>query len=86
MRFVHLTSPGRLEFNWLWAPTWVGMNNQLKGQLERDLGEAVRVAGMPATEENLDQIHEVLLDLLVERYPEVPGLRDYLDGIKFVRP
>lgn len=83
MRLVHLTSPGRLELNFLWLPTWLGINKEVKDLIERELKP--RVIGMSATEESLDAINEQVLDLLVSHYPSINGLRDYLDGLKFVK-
>lgn len=82
MRFVHLTEPGRLELNYLWLPTWLGINGAAKDAIEKKINESV--VGLPATEENLDLINEKVIDTLLETYPIV-GLRDYLEGIKFVQ-
>jgi hypothetical protein len=82
MRLVLLTSPGVLELNYMWLPTWLGMNAATKAAVESELKS--KVAGLPATEDNLDTINDALLELLTERFP-IAGLRDYLDGLKFVR-
>lgn len=83
MRLVHLTSPGRLELNFMWLPTWLGINKEAKESIEGALRS--KVAGTPATEEHLDEINEEVLELLATRYSSIEGLRDYLDGLKFVR-
>lgn len=83
MRFVHLTSPGKLELNSMWLPTWLGLNAAAAKAVMVKLNS--KVAGLPATEENLDKINEMVIEVLAEEYPAVEGLRDYLDGLKFVR-
>lgn len=82
MNFVVATETGVIELNFLWLPTWLGMNpelcKELQGVLEkefvsRDLNEAVLFEASTRT-----------IDFLCERFSEIEGLRDYLDGIKFV--
>lgn len=82
MRFIHLTEPGRLELNFLWLPTWLGINGAVKDSIEKKINDSV--VGLPATDENLDRINDQVIALLVETYPIV-GLIDYLEGIKFVQ-
>lgn len=78
-----MTMTGRLEVNYLWLPTWLGINSTVLRKLEELLSS--QIVGMQATEENLDQINDLVLDTLVEEHKEVIGLRDYLDGLKFVQ-
>ena len=82
MRLIHLTKPGHLEVNFMWLPTWLGINRAVKDVLEQDLNS--KVVGIPATEENLDAINEMVLESLLQKYP-ITGLRDYLEGLKFVQ-
>jgi hypothetical protein len=83
MRFVHLTAPGTLGLNAMWLPTWIGINKQALEAIEKTLNS--KVAGMPATEENLETINDAVIEVLVDKYPTITGLRDYLDGLKFVQ-
>ncbi len=81
MRAVVLTDPGVLELNWAWLPTWIGMNGRLKQEIEKELEP--KIVGLPLTEQSLDHINDMVLDLLEKRCP-LKGLRDYLDGLKFL--
>lgn len=83
MRLVHLTAPGQLELNFMWMPTWLGINKAAKEAIEAELKS--KVAGLPATDENLDAINDMVLEVLALKYDRVEGLRDYLDGLKFVK-
>jgi hypothetical protein len=83
MRAVVRTAKGILELNYMWHPTWIGMNSMIKAKLEREL--KAKVEGMEMSDENLDAINEMVLDHLEELNPTVDGLRDYLDGLKFVK-
>lgn len=78
MRFVQFTD-GVLELNFMWLPTWLGMNAKFKRELEKELADKFR----GRTTAEMDAIHEEVIDYIIEKYP-LPGLRDYLDGIKFV--
>ena len=82
MRTILRTRTGVLELNWTWLPTWVGMNTQLKKAIETELSDKVK--GKPMTEAVLDEINDMVIDLLERKVPHVTGLRDYLDGLKFV--
>jgi len=82
MRFVTITAPGRLELNYMWLPTWLGMNREMNEALDRHL--RTKVIGMEITEDNLDAINELVIDGVLLKYP-IEGLRDYLDGLKFVK-
>jgi hypothetical protein len=80
MRFVLLEDNGVLTLNFMWLPTWIGMNASLKKEIEKALSE--KFVGRPSTD--LDAMHEEVIDFLVTKFPHA-GLRDYLDGIKFVQ-
>ena len=82
MRLVHLTAPGRLELNFMWMPTWLGINKDAKEIIEGELRS--KVVGMGTTEDELDVINDMVMEVLMTKYP-IEGLRDYLDGLKFVR-
>lgn len=85
MRFVHLTTPGRLELNYMWLPTWLGINAVALKAVNEALESRVKSEGIIATEEALDDLSDLVIDILVEKYGSThAGLRDYLDGIKFV--
>lgn len=82
MRFVERTAPGQLGLNYMWLPTWIGMNAALVAEIETEIAPAI--LGKPINEETLDLAHTAVLDVLVKRFPEQSGLFDYLDGIKYV--
>lgn len=82
MRAIIRTREGVLELNWMWLPTWVGMNAQLKKAIESELADSVK--GKPMTEPVLDEINEMVIDILERKSPHVTGLREYLDGLKFI--
>jgi len=83
MRLVVSPEPGIVELAYTWLPTWIGLNTALKQKLEDKLQrEAI---GMPMTDENMQALHDKVMDFFVEEFPEIIGLRDYLDGLKFVR-
>lgn len=82
MRFVERTAPGQLSLNYMWLPTWVGMNSALVAEIEAKISPAI--VGRTIDEETLQLAHEAVLDALAEKFPEQAGLFDYLDGIKYV--
>ena len=82
MRIVHRTEPGVVELNWMWLPSWIGMNQQLTREINEELGK--HVIGRHLTDEVLDDISDLIVGYLERRFPHLEGLRDYLDGLKFV--
>lgn len=82
MRFVDRTAPGKLELNYMWLPTWVGMNESLIRDIEQELSKTI--IGRDLTESLLDEAHQSVLQILVGRYPQIGGLFEYLDGVKFI--
>lgn len=82
MRLVVATDPGVLELNWMWLPTWLGHNMPLRQQMEKELSKLVQ--GRPMTDAFLDEVHQLVVDFLCKSFPDLVGLRDYLDSIKFV--
>lgn len=83
MRAVVVTHPGVLELNWMWLPTWIGSNAQLQKKLSKELDG--KFIGRPLTEAELDEINDEVIGYLVEEYPLIEGLGDYLDGLKYVK-
>jgi hypothetical protein len=81
MRAVVATRPGVLELNFMWLPTFIGMNSAMATELQAHLKE--KLVGVELTEQVLDFAHDQVLDFLAQRFP-VEGLRDYLDALKFV--
>ena len=82
MRLVTVTG-NVVELNYMWLPTWIGQNAQLKRDLEKYMRPLVE--GRELTDVTLQDVDELILGYLEEKYPYVEGLRDYLDGLKFVR-
>lgn len=82
MLLVVAAEAGVLELNYSWLPTWIGINTPLKQELEDAI--AKRLLGKPMSEESLQEAHIMVLDFFTEKFPSHEGLRDYLDGLKFV--
>jgi hypothetical protein len=80
MRFI-LQADRSVELNYMWLPTWLGHNHSFKKDLEQKLGP--KLVGRELTEEVLDEANQMVIDYICEAN-SIPGLRDYLDGIKFV--
>jgi hypothetical protein len=82
MRLVDRTGPGVLGLNYMWLPTFVGMNTQLIKEIEDAISEGI--IGKPLDEGTLDAAHLAVIDFLEKKFPHLKGLFDYLDGVKFV--
>lgn len=82
MRFIERTGPGKLELNYMWLPSWVGMNEALIREIEELL--SATIVGQDITEETLELAHQAVLEIIVNKFPAITGLFAYLDGIKFV--
>lgn len=82
MRAIVVVGPGEIELNYTFLPTFIGMNAILKKELEDELRPLIE--GQPWTEAYLDQAHEYVLDFLEKRFSSIHGLREFLDGLKYV--
>lgn len=82
MRLVLKTGPGEVQLNWSFLPTFIGANTALKTEVEKVLGP--RLVGEPLDEATLDMAHDAVLEMLVEKFKELEGLREYLDALKYV--
>lgn len=82
MKLIVATGPGVVELNFMWLPTWLGLNNIMKAEIEQKISPLL--VGKDLTEELLDEAHEAVIDFLEEKNPAIKGLREYLDGLKFV--
>lgn len=83
MRVVVVTDPGVLELNFMWLPTWIGINGELKKEIEGALSDML--VGKAMTTPVLDEANDLVIQYLVKKFHNVVGLSDYLDGLKFVQ-
>jgi hypothetical protein len=81
MRLVVMPEPGVTELAWMWMPTFIGLNNMLKKEIEVEISKWL--VGKLATDDVLDAAHDKVIEIVCEKFP-LPGLRDYLDALKFV--
>lgn len=74
--------PGITQLNFMWLPTWLGMNGPFQADLKAKLGE--KFVGMPVNDETLAIMSAAVLDAIVDKYPGVTGLRQYLEALEHV--
>jgi hypothetical protein len=79
---IQRTEVGHIELNWSWLPTWIGMNTALLREIEAAVSPMV--VGRALTDDLLEEIHQLVIDFLKQKYVNISGIDDYLDGLKFV--
>jgi hypothetical protein len=84
MRLIVATEPGTVELNYMWLPTWIGMNSVLKKEIEDAVSPML--VGKELSDEVLEAASEKVMDFLEVKFSGLSGLRDYLDALKFVGP
>ena len=82
MRLVVQTDPGVLELNYTWLPTWIGINNAFKNEMEKKL--KAEIVGLTLDERGLEKAHRLVIDYICEKNPGIKGLYEYLDAMKYV--
>ena len=82
MRLVVQTDPGVLELNYTWLPTWLGINNAFKQEMEKHLKS--QVVGLTFDERGLEKAHRLVIDYICEKNKGISGLYEYLDALKYV--
>lgn len=81
MLTVVKTGEGVIELNYMWLPTWLGMNTGVSKPLEDAL--RMKWVGAQLTNEVLYTIHLEVIAYLVGHY-RIPGLEQYLRAIEMV--
>ena len=81
MRLVAKTGPGTVDISYMWLPTFLGLNSHLMEILQTKVGPLL--IGKELTDAVLDEAHEQVINVICEMHP-LPGLREYLDALKFV--
>ncbi len=84
MRLIVQTDYGKTELNYTWLPTWIGMNTALKNELEKAVSD--KIVGKVMSEEVLDEAHDLIVKWFADKFPNLVGLADYLDALKYVTP
>lgn len=82
MRAVVATESGVLEVNWMWLPTFLGMNATLKAELEKEL--ASKIQGRQLNDSTLDAAHSLVVTFLEKKFSAIHGMDNYLDGLKYI--
>lgn len=82
MRLIVATGPETVELNYMWLPTFLGVDTSLKQHIEEEVSPLL--VGKDMSDETLDAAHEAVIDIIEKKYPGLEGLRDYLDAVKFV--
>lgn len=82
MRLVDRTSPGTLGLSYMWLPTFIGMNSSLVAEIDTAVAEAC--VGLDLNETTLDLAERAAHQFLEKRFPNIPGLFEYIDGLKYV--
>ena len=82
MKIIHRTAPGVVGLNYMWLPTFVGMNTALVREIEEHV--APLLVGKELTDEVLDVASDAALEFLGKKFPSVSGIYEYLEGLKYV--
>jgi hypothetical protein len=82
MRFIHVDG-NAVEVNYMFLPTFLGLNSALLQEMEGQI--APLLVGKEATDDVLDAANDAVLDFIEKRFPDIEGLRDYLDAVKFIQ-
>ena len=83
MRFVVRTQPGHIELNYMWLPTFIGMNEHLIREIEGRLGPHLK--DQTLDDDLLNRAHNLVVDYVSRKFQHVAGLREYLDDIANVK-
>ena len=70
------------EVQWMWLPTFIGQNVALMKELELELNKTFQKR--LATEATLNAVHVQIISWLDKKL-HIPGLVEYLEGIKYVQ-
>jgi len=75
---------GVVEVNYMWLPSWIGLNTQLLADVGKHMqGKA---QGKVLNEDTMKALHMEVVEYLCARFPTVEGLYEYLNGLRAVSP
>jgi len=83
MRAVQVSKDGAIELNWMFLPTFIGQNYAVLKQLG-EFWEKAYPKGILFSDDELDELSDLTLVWLSERFPAITGLLPYLQAIKHV--
>lgn len=89
MRLVNVTGDGEVGLAYMHMPHWIAINTALLDELSGEMHEEIaRLAatGTPVStnDAGLDKLHDMVVVWFEKKFPNLPGLRDYLDAVKFL--
>ena len=82
MRTVVRVDKGVLEVNYMWLPSWIGMNSVLIKEIAEAMQE--KSVGKEFSEDLLDELDTEVINFLMKRFPNIKGLGGYLVGLRGV--
>ena len=79
MRAVAHVDQGVVEVNYMWLPTWIGLNSNLLTEIGKHMQD--KAVGKELNDDTLNELHDAVVDFLCEKHPGIDGLKDHLDGL-----
>jgi len=70
-----------LELNYMWLPTFIGMNTELKKEIEKEI--APTVEGKDINDDLLIEVDAHIIKILLNKFP-IDGLAAYLSALTYV--
>lgn len=77
MRLVDLLD-NAVELRWSWLPYWLGANQRLRVEVERELRDIALLNGLTTSDEDLDALSRKACHLIQSRFPSFVGLEEAL--------
>jgi hypothetical protein len=82
VRTIVRVDKGVLEVNYMWLPSWIGMNSVLLKELAEHMQK--KSVGREFNDDLLDELDTEAIRFLMERFPSIKGLGGYLMGLRGV--
>ena len=85
---------GKWEVAWMWLPHFLAADRELHKYVDKQMTEKFRGSMLqgdvysqypPSMRPLLQEMHDAVIVLILERYP-IPGLRRFLEGYIAIRP
>lgn len=83
MQLIVRTAPGEWEINFMWLPAWLALNPRIHAEVSSRVADALP-PGTVMDQAAFDKAEDVIVAYLEESFPAITGMREYLDGLKFV--
>lgn len=83
MRIVRYNDKNSIELRWSWMPYWLAVSPIFISEIESLVRDVIILNGVTGGDDLLERLENFVHQRIAERF-EIPGLVDYLQGLRYL--